>query len=308
MKYYVWLNEWLINYVKPFVKQKTLMRYEEIINGHLIKNLGNYTLEELTPIVLQKYVAELLMKGNLKTGKGLSSNSVNGIINVIQLSLKCAFFIGKAQSYTADKIKRPKTKEKQVSVFTYKEQKELEQYILSGNDSRLFGIILCLYTGLRIGELLALQWTDIDLKRKTISVTKTCYDCKNKDGRYSRILDTPKSDSSARVIPLPKQLIPYLIILKKENAEYVISNHRKTMYVRTYQSIFTNILKKLNLPHKGFHALRHTFATRALECGMDVKTLSEILGHKNSAITLNRYAHSLMEHKVNMMNKLGKLL
>lgn len=308
MKYNLWLNEWLVNYVRPFVKQKTLIRYEEIVNGHLIKKLGNYTLDELTPILLQKYIVELLLNGNLKTGRGLSSNSVNAIINVIQLSLKCAFSIGKTKIYTADKIKRPKVKEKQISIFTYKEQKKLEQYILSSSDSRLFGIILCLYTGLRIGELLALQWTDINLKRKTISITKTCYDCKNADGRFSRMLDTPKSDSSVRVIPLPKQLIPYLSVLKKENTEYVISNHKKIMFVRTYQSIFSGLLKKLNLPHRGFHALRHTFATRALECGMDVKTLSEILGHKNSAITLNRYTHSLMEHKANMMNKLGKLL
>ena len=95
---------------------------------------------------------------------------------------------------------------------------------------------------------------------------------------------------------------------KKSKSEFVIADGEKSVFMRSYQRTFELLLKKLNLPHKGFHSLRHTFATRALECGMDVKTLSEILGHKNAAITLNRYAHSLWEHKFEMMNKLGKLL
>ena len=95
---------------------------------------------------------------------------------------------------------------------------------------------------------------------------------------------------------------------KQSKSDYVIENKGTAVFMRSYQRTFELLLKRLNIPHKGFHALRHTFATRALECGMDVKTLSEILGHKNATITLNRYAHSLWEHKSEMMNKLGKLL
>lgn len=174
----------------------------------------------------------------------------------------------------------------------------------------MFGVVLCLYTGLRIGELLALEWGDIDFQKGIISVSKSCHDGKDDNGRFARITDTPKTETSEREIPFPKQLIPYVRNLKKDsNSVYVVaSNSEKPISVRAYQRSFELFLKRLNIQHKGFHSLRHTFATRALECGMDVKTLSEILGHKNSAVTLNRYVHSLMDHKRDMMNKLGKLL
>ena len=119
----------------------------------------------------------------------------------------------------------------------------------------------------------------------------------------------PKTTHSKRIIPLPKRILAILKEHKKRSkSEYVVSDNGKPIYLRSYQRTFELLLKKLNIPHKGFHALRHTFATRALECGMDVKTLADILGHKNPQITLNRYVHSLMEHKRMMMNKLDKLL
>lgn len=95
---------------------------------------------------------------------------------------------------------------------------------------------------------------------------------------------------------------------KKSYSNYIISSERKPLYIRSYQRSFDLLLKELHIEHKGFHSLRHTFATRAIECGMDVKTLSGILGHKNPTITLNRYAHSMMDHKKEMMNRLGKML
>lgn len=103
--------------------------------------------------------------------------------------------------------------------------------------------------------------------------------------------------------------MPYLRQIKRRaKSEFVIADGDKPVFVRSYQRTFELLLKKLKIKRKGFHALRHTFATRALECGMDVKTLSEILGHKNATVTLNRYVHSMLEHKTQMMNRLGKLL
>ena len=158
------------------------------------------------------------------------------------------------------------------------------------------GIILCLYTGLRIGELLALTWNDIDFEKSILSITKTCHDG-NENGEHIRIIDTPKTENSMRQIPLSKTLVKMLKeIKKKSKCEFVIADGEKPVFIRSYQRMFELFLKELKLPHKGFHSLRHTFATRALECGMDVKSLSEILGHKNAMITLNRYAHSLWEH------------
>ena len=173
----------------------------------------------------------------------------------------------------------------------------------------MFGILLCLYTGLRIGELMALKWTDIDLTNSELNVTKSCSDGMLSNGRYGRLMDTPKTDTSLRIIPIPKQLIPLLKEVKNCNkSEYVVGEGNKLISIRSYQRSFDLLLKKLNIDHKGFHALRHTFATRACESGMDIKTLSEILGHKNPSFTLSRYAHSFMDHKRVMMNKVGNFL
>ncbi len=219
-----------------------------------------------------------------------------------------AHLIGLTPEYVANKIKRPKTVEKQVDCFTVGEQKKIEQYALHSPKDKLFGVVLCLYTGLRIGELLALMWKDIDFGKGLLFVSKTCHD--GNDGcNHIRIIDSPKTVHSRRVIPLPKQILPLLKNLKKRaNCDYIIADGDKPVFVRSYQRTFELLLKKLGIAHKGFHSLRHTFATRALECGMDVKTLSELLGHKNTTVTLNRYAHSLLEHKTDMMNRLGKLL
>ncbi len=309
MKYKDWLNIWLDNYIKPSTKQRTFNRYSEIVEKHIVKELGGYELNELSPILVQQYVTQLLQNGNIKTGRGLSSNSVNGIITVIQSSLKLAFTMGEIKEYTFDRLKRPKTQEKEVSCFSLQEQKKIENYVLNGKKQKLFGIILCLYSGLRIGELLSLKWEDVDFNRRIINVNKTCYDGKDKSGNFTKIIDTPKTVSSRRIIPLPKQIIPLLKEHKRNSkCEFIVANNGKDISVRSHQRTFELLLKRLKIQHKGFHSLRHTFATRALECGMDVKTLSEILGHKNPTVTLNRYVHSMIEHKAEMMNKLGKIL
>ena len=309
MKYKNWLEIWLENYIKPTSKQKTYERYKDIIKNHLNSSLGKYELKKLSVNTVQKYINELLNSGNLKTGEGLSANTVNGIITLIKSSVKASYSLGYIKEYNLDNIKRPRTNEKKIECFSIREQKKIEEYILSTKNERLFGVILCLYTGLRIGEALALKWDDINFKKGEIDVNKSCYQGVNKSGLYERITDTPKTKSSIRTVPIPKQIIPYLKEIKRTSkAMYLISNKEKPVTRRSYQRSFELILKKLNIKHRGFHALRHTFATRALECGMDVKTLSEIMGHKSPTITLNRYAHSLIEHKREMMNKVGKLL
>ena len=304
MKYIDWLTQWLESYIRPSVKVRTYERYHLIIEQHIKDSIGNIELDALSPLVLQKFISELLQNGNRKTGKGLSANSVNAVISVIQGSLRTAHLLGLSKEYTADKLKRPKLKEKPVECFTLSEQKQIEQSILNGKKDKMYGILLCLYSGLRIGELIALQWSDIDFVKGILTVSKSCH-----DGQDGLIIDEPKTTNSRRLVPLPQQLLPILKgIKKKSNSPFVVSANGSSVSVRSYQRSFELLLKRLNIPHKGFHSLRHTFATRALECGMDVKTLSEILGHKNPTVTLNRYAHSLMEHKADMMNRLGKLL
>ncbi len=304
MKYSEWLYLWLDNYVEPSNKIRTCQRYRQIIANHVIPFLGNKEINELSPLVLQQYVSKLLAHGNLKTGQGLAPNTVNAVISIVQNSLKTAHMLGYADNYAAKMIKRPKVVERKVECFTLAEQKKIEFAVLNGKKSKMLGVVLCLYTGLRIGELIALKWRNVDLQKGLIEVCCSCHD--SKDGI---VFDNPKTESSRRIIPIPKQLIPLLKSMKKnDRSDFVVSQNGKPVCVRSYQRSFELLLKKLNIPHKGFHSLRHTFATRALECGMDVKSLSEILGHKNPVVTLNRYAHSLLEHKSAMMNRLGKLL
>lgn len=309
MKYKEWLKSWLEIYVLPYVKDRTLKQYNDIVFKRLIPELGEFEVEELNLPVLQKYISGLSVSGNKKTGGGLTPNSIYGIISVIRCSVSMAQVNGMEISLDFDKIKRPKRVEKNVSCFTADEQKLIERAILNDDRYKMFGVIICLYTGLRIGEVLALEWSDVDFEAQEICVSKTCYDGFGGERNCRRIVGTPKTESSNRIVPIPTRLVPYLQKLKLSGqTTNVVSDGKKVPTVRSYQRSFEVLQRKLNIAHHGFHALRHTFATRALECGMDVKTLSEILGHRSPTVTLNRYAHSLSEHKREMMNRVGLLL
>ena len=190
----------------------------------------------------------------------------------------------------------PKSEKFITRVLSVEEQKRLENALSGDSD---IGIFLCLYTGLRIGELCALRWEDIHLERAVLTVNGT-------QARTEKGVEiiSPKSKSAKREIPLPPFLLEKIKRLPR-TGEFVISRIGRPFDIRTYRRHFKHILNKAGLPDIKFHALRHTFATRALEVGMDYKTLSEILGHSTVSITLDLYAHSLNEHKKKQMNKLG---
>lgn len=171
-------------------KDKKYTIYKQNVEKRLKPRLGEYELNEISPVILQCYVTELLRQGNAITGAGLSANTVNGIITVIQNSLKLACTIGESEKYIADKIKRPKTSEKEVSCFTAAEQKKIERAVLADKRQKMFGIVLCLYRGLRIGELLALTWKDIDFIKGVLSVNKTIHDGNDGNGRFCSIGDS----------------------------------------------------------------------------------------------------------------------
>lgn len=209
MLYKLWLNEWLENYVRPSNKPQTYDCYRKICVLHIIPTLGNLDMDKITILDLQKHITDLMRNGNLRTGKGLSSNSINSVISVIQNSLNRAFLIGVASQYVANRIKRPRCVEKQIECFTLIEQKTIEKYILECGKDKYFGILLCLYSGLRIGGLLALTWDDIDLSKRMLTVSKSCHDS-NDGSKHIRVIDTPKTISSVRTIPIPKQLIPII--------------------------------------------------------------------------------------------------
>ncbi len=309
MKLSEWLSTWLEDYVKPTVKYTTFNKYQQFIQLHIGPELGKYKLSNLTSTILQNHISNLLKRGNKKTAQGLSVNTVNSIINVLQGSIKTAQRLGFINRNITVLIQRPKEREKNIDCFSEKEQKIIEKAVMSDKRKKMLGIIICLYTGLRIGELLSLKWLDINIDKRTIEISRTVHIEKDAMGKSKIVETSPKTISSRRVIPIPTQLIDILEQLKNESkCEYVISNNGKPITIRSYQRSFELLLSNNDIPHKGFHATRHTFATRAVECGMDAKTLSEILGHKSTQTTMNRYVHSLTEHKYTMMDLVGKLL
>ena len=296
------LELWLERYMKHTIKIRTYNRYKSICELHLIKDLGEYELDELKPNVLQDFLLK-------KIDDHYSTNTIKGIVSVLKQALRLAITLEFVDKEYCSNLKMPSSEEKEISVFTKKEQQVIESFCLNHKKRNYIGIVICLYTGIRLGELLALTWDDIDFNSNLLTINKTSYSAKV-DGKTQIIVDKPKTKKSNRVIPLPSQLVKLLKIIKKEsNSKYVITTRNSGIVGnRSYQRTFKFILKKVNVPYRNFHSLRHTFATNAIELGMDVKTLAEILGHTNAMITLNRYSHSLLNYKIEMMNKLGKNL
>ncbi|MCD7729657.1 MAG: site-specific integrase, partial [Clostridia bacterium] len=241
MKYKDWFNTWLELYVKPVVKIQSYEKYARNVRVHIAPSLGDYELEQLRAEVLQRFV--------VNKAEILSPNTVNGLVTVLQKSLNMAVVLGICATQFADKIVRPKSQERKVECFTIAVQKKIEKAVLEGKKDKMLGVVLCLYTGLRVGELLVLQWNDIDFKKGIIYINKSCHWGKI-NGGYGIILDTPKTLQSIREIPIPKQLLQHLKALKKNNSsEFVVSWHDKPVPTRSYQKSFELLLKRINIPH-----------------------------------------------------------
>ncbi len=303
------LQNWVDKYAKLTLKERSYNGYADIIRLHINPILGNYNIQDITPAILQDYVIEKLKTGNLITHQPLASNTVCRIVSVLKQAFTLAINLDLISKNPTTIIKFSTTSEKEVLALTREEQKMVEEYCFKSNKNNYIGIIICLYTGIRLGELLALTWNDIDFNKKYLYIKKTSYTVKI-NGKNTIVTNTPKTKKSNRLIPIPAKLIQLLAIYKsKSNSEYIIHTYKNTMVeMRSYQRTFESILNKCKIKHYNFHCLRHTFATRALELGIDIKTLSEILGHTSVAITLNRYTHSLLEYKVQEMNKIAQIL
>ena len=297
---------WLDNYEKERVKPRTYSRYQSIIELHLVPEFGDISIENLKRREIQEFLSKKKKEGNLLSGKTLSPTSINLMLTVLSMAYEYAIDMEICEDNPCQRLKRIPEDCKQIEAFTRDEQKKIETYIKDSDDRRLFGILLDLYSGMRIGELIALEWQDVDFDKGIIRVNKTAYRDKSRAGKWELCIDKPKTKSSERVIPLPLCIID---LMKKyrmtAKSDYVVENKKgERMSIRSYQYIFEKLTEKVGVRKLNYHAIRHTFATRAIECGMDIKTLSEIMGHKNASITLNRYAHSMLDTKIAMMNKL----
>lgn len=303
------LTEWLEDYEKERVKARTYSRYEGLISLHILPELGDIEVGMLGKREIQDFLTRKRRSGNTRNGEQLSATSTNLMLTVLNLAFEYGCDMELIDRNPCERLRRVPEDAKKVEAFTKEEQRKLECVIAAEGDPRHVGILLCLYTGVRIGELLGLMWEDVDLDRGIIHIDKTVYRERDESGQWQMCVDTPKTRSSTRVIPLPTYITKMLKSAKTgAKSVYVVENKKgERMAIRSYQYIFEKLTERAGVRRLNFHALRHTFATRALECGMDIKTLSEIMGHQNASITLNRYAHSMMETKIKMMQKLPKI-
>lgn len=198
-------------------------------------------------------------------------------------------------------------------MLSIEEQKRLTSVLMNDVNRIKFGILLSLYTGIRVGEICALKWDCLDISLGVLSIKKTMQRIRDpsiqSDKKTKIIITSPKSDCSIRKIPLPSFIVSIAKDLQAPETSYVLTgSSEKIMEPRTMQNHFKVLLQKSDVRDANYHALRHTFATRCIESGFDVKTLSEILGHSNVAITLNKYVHSSFELKIENMKKLSCLI
>lgn len=193
-------------------------------------------------------------------------------------------------------IRRFCSAQPQMRVFTKREQSAIERYCVSDGGSECLGILIALYTGVRIGELLALRWSDVDLRARIMRIKRTKYYAKDTSGQWCEMYDTPKSKSSEREIPIAALLCQILSRHKrKSTCDNVIADENgKSPNIRKYQYFFAKMQTNIVKNPLNFHALRHTFATRAMEAGVDIKTLSELMGYKDATLTLNRYSPAFL--------------
>lgn len=291
-------------------KNSSLTKYINILNNYLLPRFGQCNMLDISREEVASYISKLLVKGGY-CGTGLAPKTVNSIISVMKNIFEYAS-VNKNLSLIGFKGLNAKQNQKPMRILSTTEQNNLNEYLLKNPENTSLGILLSLYTGLRVGELCALKWEDVSFDDKYIHVHKTMQRIQTLNGSDAKtvvIISKPKSDCSIRNVPIPDRLLSIMLDYQKAPDTYILTG-MKNLYVepRTMQYRFKSIIKKAGIAPANFHALRHTFATRCIELGFDIKSLSEILGHASVNITLNRYVHPSMELKQKNMNMLSDLL
>lgn len=285
-----------------YVKKSSFSAYMLLAENHLLPIFGNkYSLDE-------KEVQNFVFK---KLDQGLSQKTIKDILIVLKMVLK----FGAKNEWIENKqfdIQFPTDREKyNVEVLSRANQKKVMNHIQEHFTFKSLGVFICLSAGIRIGEICALTWEDIDIDNEIIQIKKTIqriYILEDGNRRTELLLDTPKTKSSIRDIPMSRDLVRMLKPIKKivNQSFYVLTNDRKPTEPRTYRSFYNILMKELGMPYLKFHGLRHSFATRCIESKCDYKTVSVLLGHSNISTTLNLYVHPNLEQKKKCIDQMLK--
>ncbi len=308
LKYEDLLDEWL-RYSRINVKESTYARYTHLINTHIKPLLGKYPVSKISAQLVEAFLDGQLNRGRVDGAGGLSGKTVSDILTIIKSSFDYARYNDLQVICNLSKL-NVKQQRKDIRVLTVKEQESLIGVLTEDMDLFKFGTLFALYTGIRIGELCALQWEDVSLESATLKVQKTLQriqdTTKGASSKTKIVITEPKSKCSIRDIPIPKFLVEIARQFSDSPKAYILTGDKlKYTEPRTVQNHFKKYIDSCGIERANFHALRHTFATRCIELGFEIKSLSEILGHANVNITLNRYVHSSFDLKSANMNKLA---
>lgn len=288
-------------------KRSTNQKYRFLIEKHINPDLGEFYVDQLNAPMINRFLTKKLEKGRLDHEGGLSASYVRTISIIISAAIDFA-----AKEYMCTPLKssvnKPTIIKRELPILSSDDQHIIEEKATQQTDSTKLAVLLSLYAGLRIGEICALSWDDVDLYERTLHVRhtiarETVDDTKGCKTRM--FIDTPKTVSSARMIPISSSLFRVLEPAKRHaKSAYVISTTSSFVNPRTLEYRYHKFLDRCGVKSVNFHALRHTFATRCIEVGVDIKSLSEMLGHANVSITLETYVHSSIQLKRTQIEKL----
>ena len=289
-----WLNE-----KKNYIKTSTYTYYLFEIENYIIPQLGSLKMRELNEKIIQDAVLYWQKQGG-KNQLPLKKSTVQNLVMLIKQFLKYAIKKGYIEDRPIIVHFLPVNQCKKKKVFSLQEQIEIINAVREEPSYKTFGILLCLNSGLRIGELCALRWEDFDFDSGIIHISRTLQRIYDYNGKPKTriVITTPKTSTSVREIPLSSRMMDVINELHDKMTEgYVLTNSSAYMEPRSFRKFYMNFLERHKIVPLNFHCLRHTFATRCIENGSDYKSVSEILGHTTINTTLNMYVHPQIEEK-----------
>lgn len=296
------ISAFWLNAKRPLVRHSTLCAYLLSLRTHLLPHFGGAT--SISESDVQQFVLS-------KCSSGLSTKTVRDIVAVLRSVVKYAdkWKMFKAEEWDV-RNPAPQAKSSRPRVLTMSDQRKLMRHLRERPTAHNMGILLALCTGMRIGEVCALKWDDVDLAQKTITVRHTVgrvYNCELK--ATERVQSSPKTKNSCRELPISRQLHEALRTLRsRSRSPYVVGSGTRPSEPRSLREHHNRLLRSLGIGHIVFHGLRHTFATRCVESQCDYKTISAILGHANVATTLNLYVHPDISQKRRCVERMSRFV